>query len=103
MGRNLEAATIPLHNVVVADRPFVKKAADALQVGRSGSPSFLGLARSAAEASFVVGKETAQDLVGGRKLGGSSQTQFAGKTILNGAPEAFDAALGLGRVRGRTG
>ena len=103
MGRNLEAATIPLHDVVVADRPFVKKAADALQVGRSGSPSFLGLARSAAEASVVVGQETAQDLVGGRKLSGSSQTQFAGKTILKGAPEAFDAALGLGRVGGDVG
>ena|GEM_PF-3290303 len=103
MGRNLEAATIPLHDVVVADRPFVKKAADALQVGRSGSPSFLGLARSAAEASVVVGQETAQDLVGGRKLSGSSQTQFAGKTILKGASEAFDAALGLGRVGGDAG
>ena len=81
----------------------MKKAADALQVGSSGSPSFLGLARSAAEASVVVGQETAQDLVGGRKLSGSSQTQFAGKTILKGASEAFDAALGLGRVGGDAG
>jgi hypothetical protein len=99
----LKAATVPLHDVVVADRAFVKKAADALQVLRSGTPSLCGLARGAAEAPVVVRQETAKDLIGGLQIGGARQTQFTGKTILEGAPETFDAALGLGGVSGNVG
>jgi hypothetical protein len=95
---NLEAAAVPLYNVVVADRAFVKKAADAIQVPGSGTPGFFGLTRGAAEAPVVVGQEMAEDLVGRLEIGGTSQSQFTGETILERAPEAFDAALGLGRV-----
>src|ERR1019366_812599 len=95
LGRDLEAASVPLHDVVVADPAFVKEAADAIQVFGSRTPGFFGFAGRATEAAVVVGQEAAQDLVGGAQIGSTGQTQFAGKAILKGAPEAFDAALGL--------
>ena len=59
--RDLEAAAIPLHNVVVADRALVMKAEDAVQI--LGSGTLFGLAGRASEATVVVGKEIAQDRV----------------------------------------
>ena len=70
----MKAATIPLHDVVVADQTFVKKATDTLQIPRSGTPSFFGLARGASETPIVVRQETAKDLIGGIQIGGVSQT-----------------------------
>ncbi len=98
VGRDLEAATVPLHDVVLADRTLVMKAADAVEVFGSGPPGLFGLARGPGEAAVVVGQEAAQDLVGGGQIGSAGQTQLAAETILKSAPEAFDAALGLRRV-----
>src|SRR6202035_4611702 len=96
LGRDLEAASVPLHDIVVADAALVMKAADAIKVFRSGTPSLFRIARCATEAAVAVGQEAAKDLVGGSEIGGPGQTKFAGEAILKGAPEAFDAALGLG-------
>ena len=93
--RDLEAASVPLHDVVVADAALVMKAADAVEIFGSGPPSFFCFARCATEAAVVVGQEAAQDLVGGVQIVGAGQTQLAGETILKGAPETFDASLGL--------
>ena len=98
LGRDLETASVPLHDIVVADAAFVMKAADVVEVLGSRTPSFFGFARRTTEAAVVVGQEAAKDLVGGVKIGSTGQTQFAGETILKGAPEAFDAALGLGTL-----
>ena len=57
----MEAAAIPLHNVVVADRALVMKAEDAVQILGSGTPGLFGVAGRASEATVVVGKEIAQD------------------------------------------
>ena len=95
LGRDLEASSVPLHHVVVADQAFVMEAADVVEVFGSRTPSFFGFARRATETSVVVRQESAQDLVGGDPIIGSGQTQFAGETILKSAPETFDAALGL--------
>ena len=95
LGRDLEAASAPLHDVVVANAALVKKAADVIEIFGSWPPSLFGIARRTAETSVVVGKKTAQDLVGGVQIVGTGQTQLAGEAILKGAPEAFDAALGL--------
>ena len=103
LGRDLETASVPLHDVVVADAALVMKAADAVQIFGSGTPSLFRLARGATEAAVVVGQEAAQDLVGGVQIVGTGQTQFAGEAILKGAPEAFDAALGLRTVGGDVG
>ena len=81
----------------------MKEAADAVQIPRSGTPGFFGFARGAAEAPVVVWQETAKNLIGGIQIGGASQTQLTGKAILEGTPETFDAALGLGRVGGDVG
>jgi hypothetical protein len=48
----------------------------------------------------VVGKKAAQDLIGGDGIVRAGQTQFADEAILKGAPEAFDAALGLRTLSG---
>src|ERR1019366_5047934 len=95
LGRDLEAASVPLHDVVVADRAFVMEAADGVEVFGSRTPNFFGFARRTTEAPVVVGQEAAKDLVGGVQIVRAGQTQLAGEAILKGAPETFDAALGL--------
>src|ERR1700682_1002456 len=63
LGRDLEAASVPLHDIVVADAALVMEAADAIKVFRSGTPSLFRIARCATEAAVVVGQEAAKDLV----------------------------------------
>jgi hypothetical protein len=55
---DLEAAAVPLHNVVVADDAFVGEAADALEIFRSRAPGLGGGAGSAGEAAVGVGEES---------------------------------------------
>src|SRR5579871_193882 len=93
--RDLEAASVPLHDVVVADQAFVMKAADMVKALGSGPPRRFRVARRAAEAPVVVGQEAAQDLVGSDQIVGPGQTQLAGEAILEGSPKTFDTALGL--------
>ena len=79
------------------------QAADTVQVLGRGAPGFFCVPRCASEAAVVGGKKAAQGLVGRVQIGGAGQTEFACETILEGAPEAFDAALGLRTVRGDVG
>ena len=81
----------------------MREAADAVDIFGSGTPGFFGFARSASEAAVVVGKEAAQDLVGGIQIASASQAKFAGEAILKSAPEALDAAFGLGTLGGDVG
>jgi len=74
LGRDLETAAIPLHNIVVANAAFVMKAADVIEVFRSGPPSLLRIAWCATKASVVVGQEAAQNLVGAVQIVGTGQT-----------------------------
>ena len=85
------------------DDAFVPERTDALEIVGSGPPSFGGLARGACEATVVVGQESAQDRVGRVDVASLGQAEFAGEAILQHAPEAFDAAFGLGRLRGDEG
>jgi hypothetical protein len=100
LGRDLEASSVPLHDVVVANHALVMEAADVVEIFGSRPPNGFGFARRATEAPIVVRQEAAQDLVGGDEIVGSGQTQFTGETILESAPEAFDASFGL-RTSGR--
>src|ERR1700736_1644570 len=84
--RDLKASSIPLHDVVVADRALVQEAADAIESGRSGPPGLGRVARSAAETAVVVREEAAQHLIGGVQIGSPGQTQLAGEAVLEGAP-----------------
>src|SRR5665213_2049878 len=74
LGRNLEAATVPLHDVVVADAALVHKATDAVEVCGSRAPGGFRFARGAAEAAIVVGQEAAQHRVGAVWIGRARQT-----------------------------
>src|ERR1700722_8128158 len=103
LGRDLQTAAIPLPDIVVADDAFVPERTDALGIVGSGPPSFGGLARGACEATVVVGQEPAQDCVGRVDVASLGRAEFAGEAILQHAPEAFDAAFGLGRLRGDEG
>ncbi len=100
---DLKTLTFPLHDVVVADHALVDEAADAIQVFGRGAPCGLLFSRAAGEAAVVVGKKAAQDSIGGVQIASLSQAELAGKTILEHAPEAFDAALGLRTAGGDEG
>src|SRR5579864_800749 len=97
---DLEAAAFPLHDVVVADGAFMDEAADAVEAFWSRPPGGFHFAGSFGEPAIVVDEELAQDGVGGVEVGSLSQPQFAGKAILQHAPEALDAAFGLRAVGG---
>src|ERR1039457_3955521 len=86
--RDLEALALPLHDVIVTDHALMNQAADAVQVFGRGTPCGLHFAGSASEAAVVVGEE---------------QAQRAAQTILEHAPETFDAAFGLGTASGDEG
>src|ERR1700681_1581440 len=74
LGRDLEAASVPLHDIVVADAALVMEAADAIEIFGNGTPSLFGIARRATETSVVVRQEAAKDLVGGIQIVRSGQT-----------------------------
>ncbi len=100
---DLEALTVPLHDVVVADHALVNEAADAVEIFRSRTPSGLHFTRTAGEAAVIVGEEKAQHGIGGVQIAGLSQTKLAAQAILEHAPEAFDAAFGLRAAGGDEG
>ena len=95
---DVEAAPLPLHDVVVADDALMDEAADAIQLLGSGPPSGLRVSRRASQAAVVIGHEAAQGLISRSQVRGPGQTQFADEPILEHAPETFDTTLGLGRV-----
>ena len=97
---DLQAPSFPLHDVVVADDARVNETADAIQVVGSRTPGRGRVTRSAGEAAVVVGDKAAQDTIGRGEIGSVGQAELAGETILQHAPEALDAALGL-RALGR--
>src|ERR1700722_5482507 len=103
LGMNLQALTVPLHDVVVADDALVSEAADAFEIFRSGAPGLLCLASRAGKAAVVVGNEAAQGQGGGSQVTRMSQTKFAGEAILQYAPKALDTAFGLGTLCGDEG
>lgn len=96
---NLQSPTVPLHHVVVADDAFVGEAADAVEMFGSRAPSRFRLPGPEREAAIVVGDEAAQHGVGRIDVAGLRQAQLTGEAILQHAPETFDAALGLRRLR----
>src|SRR5271163_2415109 len=99
LGRDLEAAALPLHDVVVADDAFVQEGADTFQVLRGGAPRFGRFAGYPREAAVIVGHETAKHAVGGVQVAGPREAEFAAQTILEDSPEAFDAAFSLCGLR----
>src|SRR5260370_5707695 len=85
----LEAAALPLHDIVVADDAFVHEAADAVEIFRSGAPCRLAIARRPGEAAVVVGGEFAQHGGGGVEGFGPGGPQVAWEAILPHTPETL--------------
>ena len=103
LGRDLKTAAVPLHHVVVADHARVDEAADTVQIGGRGAPGGGRFPRTASEAAVVVGDKAGEHSVSRVQIIGAGQTKFTAQAILQHAPEAFDAALGLGRAGGDEG
>ena len=100
---DLKALALPLHDVVVADHALMDEATDAVQIFRGGTPGGEEVAGRTGEATVVVGNKTGQDGIGRVQIGGASQAEFAGETVLEHPPEAFDAAFGLWGLGGDEG
>src|SRR6516162_3798004 len=56
---NLEATTVPLHDIVIADDAFVDETSDPLETFRGRTPGGLLFARLSGEASVVIHDELA--------------------------------------------
>lgn len=99
-GLELQQAAIERDGVVVADRPLILEAADALQVDRGGLPRGIRMRRRLSEARIVAWEEAIDHALGVGEGAGLREPQFGDEAILEGAEEAFDAALALwGRGR----
>ena len=103
LGRDLEPAALPLHDVVVADDAFVQERADAVGSVGGGTPGFGGVARGAREAAVIVGDEALQYGIGRGEITSIGEAELAAQAILKDTPEAFDAAFGLRRLCGDEG
>src|SRR5215471_14421788 len=101
--RNLEATTLPLHDIVVADDTFVHEAADPFEIFWNRTPGGLRFARGSGETAIVIGDEHAQDGIGRVDVGCFGEPELACETILEHAPKALDAAFGLGTMCGDEG
>src|SRR5260370_29083023 len=75
---DLEAAALPLHDVVVTDDAFMHEAADTVEIIRSRAPCGLALARRPGEAAVVVGDELAQHGARGVQALGLGDAEFPG-------------------------
>src|SRR5664280_1352250 len=71
-----------------------------IEAARQGAKVASGLGGRAGEALLVIGAEAGEHHIGLLQSGGLGQAKFADQTVLASAPDAFDAALGLGRVGG---
>jgi hypothetical protein len=88
--------------VIGSDDALVVQAEAAIEIeaARQTAKVACGLGGRPGKALVVVGAEPGEYGVGVRDGGGLGQTKFADETILASAPDALDAALGLGRVGG---
>ena len=72
------------------------EAASEIEAARQGAEVAHGFSGGARETPVVVDAEPGQYGVGLLQGGGVDQAEFADQAVLTGAPDAFDAALGLG-------
>src|ERR1700675_3296212 len=84
---NLEATTLPLHDIVIADDAFVHGTADRFEAIRHGTPGWLLVTRSSGETTVVIGDELAQHGIGRVDVVCFSQSQFAREAIPEQTPE----------------
>jgi len=71
-----------------------------IEVARGGPPRGALVGGRLSKPRDEVGQEGGQQGIGVVQAGDGAEAQFADEAILQGAPEAFDAALGLGGLGG---
>jgi len=97
-GRQLDPAGPEADGVVASDLARVAAAEDEGEIARGETPGGRRVARGPREAGVQVSEEFGQKGIGPLGGGDVAQAQFAAQAILQGAPEAFDAAVGFGRA-----
>ena len=96
--QELQGMPSQLYRVVLAHRALMLEAQHPRQVQpHCWAIGGAGLGGWHGEAGVEPGQEGPQHLVGLCQGSGSSQAQFRHQPLLEGAPEALDSALGLGR------
>ena len=98
-GRQLDPAGPEADGVVTGDLARVAAAKDEGELARGDAPGGRRVARGPREAGVQVREKFRQKGIGPLRGGDVAQAQFAAQAILQGAPEAFDAAFGFGRAR----
>ena len=99
-GGDLDPAGPQADGVVRGDVAGVAAAELVREVPRPRAPGGRGVGGGMGEAAVVVGQELGEVGVGGRPGDEAAQAELDDEAILQGAPEAFDAPLGL---RGSSG
>ena len=97
--RDPDEARTESHGVVPSDDPTIAAAHGELDVARGATPDGLRRRRGAREAAIEVDQEVGPVGVGRGTRRDGPQAEFAHQPILQRAPQALDAALGLGRAR----
>jgi len=99
VGVELEEPAVEWDGVVVPDGARVLEAADAVErwARRGRAPRGRGVRGGLGEASIVAREKTVEHALGLLERASLGQAQFHHEPILEGAKEAFDPALGLGR------
>ena len=95
-GRELNPARPEVDRVVAGDPARIATAEHEGEIARGAAPGGGRLGRGPGKASIEVRQELGQKGIGGLGGGDVAQAEFAGEAILQGAPEALDAAFGLG-------
>ena len=97
-GEELDQVFLEADGVVVGDRAFVLEAADVVErhTGRHRAIRGVRIGRGVGKASIVPWEERGEDGVGLGARARVRTAEFTDQAILEGAPEALDAAFGLG-------
>jgi hypothetical protein len=101
-GRQRDRVGAQGHGVVGSDDALIAQAeaAGEIEAAGQGADGAGDSGGGVGEALVGVGTELGEHGVGLRQGGGAGEAQFADPAVLEGAPGAFDAARGLGRVGG---
>ena len=96
----LDPARAEADGVVVRDDAAVATAQDGGEIAGGGAPGGGGVSGGPGEAAVVVSEELGEERIGGLEGRDAAQPQLADEAVLQGLPEALDAAFGLRRARG---
>src|SRR5438445_422237 len=98
-GQNLQAVRAEGDGIVVGDDAQVLEAKDGVGVERGGPGAirWRGVGRAVGKPRVIAAQEPEKKGIGALAGADAGETEFGQEAILEGAKEAFDAALALGR------